>query len=59
MKKYILFLKEHIFAPLAVSLWLAVVVGCVVFFSELEIDPLMDTSLNQADLCLFGSVLFS
>ena len=59
MKKYILFLKEHILAPLTVSLWLAVVVGCVVFFSELEIDPLMDTPLNQADLCLFGSVLFS
>ena len=59
MRKYILFLKEHVFAPMTVSLWLAVVVGCVIFFSELEIDPLLDTPLNQMDLWLYGSILFS
>ena len=59
MKKHILFLKEHVFAPMAVCLWLAVVVGCIVFCSELEIDPLLDTPLNQMDLWLYGSILFS
>ena len=59
MRKHILFLKDHIFAPVTVSLWLAVVVGCVIFFSELEIDPLLDVPLDQMDLWLYGSILFS
>ena len=59
MKKCVLFLKEHIFAPVTVTLWLCAVAGCIVFLGGLEINPLLDTQLNQIDLGLYGSIIFS
>ena len=59
MKKDMSAFKRHFLTPVAVFVWLAVIAGCVVFFGELEIDPLLDTPLQEIDLGLYGSILFS